>query len=272
MSSNNNKNVSRIGRPDAPDAEEAAGPEAEPGQEEPPARRRAEHRPEQVDVERLRRRWNEAEAELARCDARNRELESANGQLRAELIAQQYLIGKLEAELDAKQSLVEALRSRIDALRRAADRSAAVTTSGGAAADDSEPPADASEDVEIIRIDELFRHDAQRDRRPLAVLEAPDGTAYPVSKPSVKIGRASTNDICIRREFISRTHARLVVREIGAIIEDVGSKNGILVNSEPVDRRLLVDGDIVSLGGKLNLKYVELDASTRAGALREADT
>ena len=41
------------------------------------------------------------------------------------------------------------------------------------------------------------------------------------------------------------------------MIEDAGSKNGILVNSERVQRRVLRDGDVVSLGGELNLRFVD---------------
>jgi pSer/pThr/pTyr-binding forkhead associated (FHA) protein len=52
----------------------------------------------------------------------------------------------------------------------------------------------------------------------------------------------------------------VLTHSIGTVIEDLGSKNGLLVNSQPVTRRVLQDGDIVSLGGKLDLKYVELDA------------
>jgi len=222
-------------------------------------------------LERIQSERDKLEAQAYDANQRLAALERRHGgaavevrSLRQELVAQQHLIGKLEAELDAKQSVIERLQSQIDAAGQAA-APVSGSAANGAAHDEVNGSADASENVEIIRIGELFRHDLQSDRRPIAVLEGPDGTTYPVTKPSVTIGRSSSNDICIRREFVSRIHARLIVRGIGAIIEDAGSTNGILVNSEPVGRRLLADGDIVSLGGKLDLKYIELDASTRAG-------
>ena len=204
-------------------------------------------------------RANDASQRLAALERRRGGASDEVRSLRQELLAQQHLIGKLEVELESKQSAIDALKKQLEAAAIEPNVAFGADAANGSAND---PHADSEENVEIIRIGELFRHDAH-ERRPLALLEAPDGTAYPVTKARVTIGRASTNDICIRREFISRTHARLIVGGIGAIIEDAGSKNGILVNSEPVGRRLLADGDIVSLGGKLELRYVELDGGAR---------
>lgn len=216
-----------------------------------------------AENERLQKQVHEASQRLAALERRR---DGATGEvrsLRQELVVQQHLIGKLEAELDAKQSTIELLRRQLEAGSEVGD---AAAPANGGIADTSGAEPEGSSDVEIIHIGDLFRHEMPSERRPIAVLEAPDGTAYPIMKPGVTIGRASSNDICIRREFVSRTHARLVVRGISAIIEDAGSKNGTLVNSVPVTRRQLADGDIVSLGGKLDLKYVELDTSARAGA------
>jgi pSer/pThr/pTyr-binding forkhead associated (FHA) protein len=82
-------------------------------------------------------------------------------------------------------------------------------------------------------------------------------TRYPVSKDMATIGRSWKSDIRIQSVFVSRTHARLREENSRLVIEDAGSKNGILVNSEPTGRCVLRDGDIVSLGGKLSLKFVE---------------
>jgi pSer/pThr/pTyr-binding forkhead associated (FHA) protein len=74
------------------------------------------------------------------------------------------------------------------------------------------------------------------------------------------IGRSHKSDIRINGQFVSRIHARLLAHPIGTVIEDLGSKNGIFVNAQPVTRCVLKDGDVVSLGGKLDLKYIERDA------------
>ena len=71
------------------------------------------------------------------------------------------------------------------------------------------------------------------------------------------IGRGHGSDIRIASHFVSRVHAKISTNGIATIIEDAGSKNGILVNSERVQRRVLHDGDVVSLGGDLNLRFVD---------------
>ena len=84
------------------------------------------------------------------------------------------------------------------------------------------------------------------------------GREFPISKPVITIGRARSNDITIRDELISRTHVRLRVAENGLIVEDTGSKNGTMVNSRRIDRTVLRDGDIVTLGGKHEFRYVSV--------------
>jgi hypothetical protein len=96
-------------------------------------------------------------------------------------------------------------------------------------------------------------------RRMLVTLDGQGNTTFPLYKRNTTIGRSRRSDIRINGQFVSRIHARLLTRSIGTVIEDLGSKNGILVNSELVTRRVLKDGDIVSFGGKLDFKYVELD-------------
>ena len=80
---------------------------------------------------------------------------------------------------------------------------------------------------------------------------------YPLLKREMTIGRGHGSDIRIASHFISRVHAKVSTNGIATVIEDAGSKNGVLVNSERVLRRVLRDGDIVSLGGELNLRFVD---------------
>ena len=71
------------------------------------------------------------------------------------------------------------------------------------------------------------------------------------------IGRSHGADIRIASHFVSRVHAKVSTKGVATIIEDAGSKNGILVNSERVKRRVLHHGDVVSLGGEFNLRFVD---------------
>jgi hypothetical protein len=69
----------------------------------------------------------------------------------------------------------------------------------------------------------------------------------PVSN-GVTVGRVAGCDIVINDAKASRRHARFVVESGVVEIEDLGSSNGTLLNSKPVTRRLLRDGDQVQIG------------------------
>ena len=49
-------------------------------------------------------------------------------------------------------------------------------------------------------------------------------------------------------QFVSREHARVYNRNGSVTIEDLGSRNGIFVNSVRVESQLLQHGDWVTVG------------------------
>lgn len=59
-------------------------------------------------------------------------------------------------------------------------------------------------------------------------------------KPEITIGRASSNDLVLEDTSLSRNHARLLWRDGEAFLEDLGSRNGTLVNGAPVLQTLAV--------------------------------
>jgi pSer/pThr/pTyr-binding forkhead associated (FHA) protein len=80
---------------------------------------------------------------------------------------------------------------------------------------------------------------------------------YPILKRQMTIGRGHDSDIRVSSHFVSRVHARIRINGAATVIEDAGSKNGVLVNSERVLRRVLRDGDIVTLGDDCNMRFVD---------------
>jgi pSer/pThr/pTyr-binding forkhead associated (FHA) protein len=59
---------------------------------------------------------------------------------------------------------------------------------------------------------------------------------------------------------VSRQHARIVVSSTTASVEDLGSKNGTVVNGVKIAApTLLSDGDLVEIGG-LPLTFRKLDS------------
>ncbi len=62
------------------------------------------------------------------------------------------------------------------------------------------------------------------------------------------IGRAEENQIRIQGEGVSRRHALVVAERAGFRIDDLGSQNGTLVNGKVMQRGMLANGDIITLG------------------------
>jgi hypothetical protein len=108
---------------------------------------------------------------------------------------------------------------------------------------------------DVLDVGEPMRKPAAA--RKLVVMLGDEGVDYPLVKKEMTIGRGHGSDIRIASHFISRIHAKISTSAIATVIEDAGSKNGILVNAERVQRRVLHDGDVVSLGGELNLRFVD---------------
>lgn len=63
------------------------------------------------------------------------------------------------------------------------------------------------------------------------------------------LGRGKHNDVVLNSIFASRSHAVIVVEPAFTIIQDLGSQNGTFVNGARVHMQVLVDGDVLSLGG-----------------------
>jgi len=62
------------------------------------------------------------------------------------------------------------------------------------------------------------------------------------------VGRTPDNDLCIDFESVSRHHAVALQTPGGTVIEDLNSTNGVFVNGHRVSRRVLVAGDLVTIG------------------------
>ena len=100
------------------------------------------------------------------------------------------------------------------------------------------------------------------------------GRAPEVPPGSIKIGRASDNDIVIADVLASRHHATLVSTPTGTEIRDNRSINGTFVNGSRVETALLDNGDTVTIGnvdlvfrdGTL-VRRTETAAATATGGL-----
>jgi pSer/pThr/pTyr-binding forkhead associated (FHA) protein len=62
------------------------------------------------------------------------------------------------------------------------------------------------------------------------------------------LGRAATNDIHLENDNVSRAHARLTRIDDEYTLEDLDSRNGILLNGLAVHSAVLRDGDELHIG------------------------
>jgi hypothetical protein len=64
----------------------------------------------------------------------------------------------------------------------------------------------------------------------------------------VSIGREKTNDVVFPSAHVSRVHAEVRCENGVVMISDLGSRNGVQVNGARVLKRILADGDRISIG------------------------
>jgi adenylate cyclase len=74
------------------------------------------------------------------------------------------------------------------------------------------------------------------------------GDAIPLLRPTLKVGRRESSDICLRFPNISGTHCELTYRDGYWVIRDLNSTNGIKVNGQRLRFRPLRPGDLVTIG------------------------
>ena len=75
------------------------------------------------------------------------------------------------------------------------------------------------------------------------------GQAHPLPYGLHVLGRGAEVTVSLDHEDVSRRHAELEVGPDGVLVRDLGSKNGVRVDGEPVaDSRRIVHGQVIALG------------------------
>ena len=69
-----------------------------------------------------------------------------------------------------------------------------------------------------------------------------------LSGPRTLIGRSDMSDVVIDHQYISKHHAILVWADNEVMLLDLKSRNGTYVNSKRVERQILRDNDVLTLG------------------------
>ena len=176
-------------------------------------------RPIEADIKRLTDELSVKTAACAALDEENRDLRATLERTRGALEEREFLIRRLERSESNNANVLGRIQTSIERLG-----SVAVGPSAGAA---QGPTSDWS--AELIRID---------GERPVTH----------VLSRRTRIGRASGCELQIDSSSVSRHHALVVVGPREAIIEDLNSTNGVLVNGRKVTRQTLNDGDVITVG------------------------
>ncbi len=92
---------------------------------------------------------------------------------------------------------------------------------------------------------------------------------HELSEDKTWMGRDASSSIHLNQQSVSRRHA-LITQENGNVwISNLNSINGTQVNSKPVLRRVLLDGDVIRVANFL-LLFVYEEAAHSSGHLKEA--
>lgn len=110
--------------------------------------------------------------------------------------------------------------------------------------------------------------DAATGAAPVGMLTRIDGDQHQriVLRSRKTIGRDADNDISLKARFVSRRHAAVIPSHGSALVEDLRSTNGVIVNGRRVRCARLTHGDIITLG-TANFRYtIEATAEDLAPA------
>jgi two-component system, cell cycle response regulator len=74
------------------------------------------------------------------------------------------------------------------------------------------------------------------------------GKRWPLRGGTMTIGRASSSDITLDQDSVSRAHAKITRRADSYVVRDLGSTNGTFVDDSAIKERVLADGDRIRVG------------------------
>lgn len=174
-----------------------------------------------------------------------RELE-ASKQVSVETVyvANHYVISLARADLSQFSGLLPVLKKEFGALveERAAERRWKLPGSVVVEFEESEA-------LEPGRFEVTWEHEAGfASEQPTDFYLVVGGDRSALDMEKVVIGRMASCDIVVPDQGVSRQHAEITKKDGEWWIQDLGSRNGTLVNGSLVKERRLVIGDVISIG------------------------
>jgi chromosome segregation ATPase len=198
-----------------------------------------------ADLAAAEERIRSLQVELQQRDVRIERLNGIEAELRQQLAeggealaARDALIARLESETASSAAVLGSIQQNLEKLGHETVPPAATAAAATAAPSAAAPSAAAADAVVRLLVP------VQGDQRVVHMLGR-----------KTSIGRTPDNDLRINQDFISRHHAVILTSSTSAIIEDLNSTNGVMVNGRRVTRQVLNEGDLVTIG-KTEFRFV----------------
>lgn len=85
---------------------------------------------------------------------------------------------------------------------------------------------------------------------------------FPLSESPVSVGRTDENEIVIKNLGVSRKHAQITKEDRDYFLEDMGSRNGTILNDKAIDKKTkLQDQDKITIGKHHLIFFLHEDQS-----------
>jgi chromosome segregation ATPase len=173
----------------------------------------------QGDIKRLQDELALKSLSIDQLNEENRGLRTTLERTRGALEERELLIRRLERNASNNANVLGRLQTSIERLGVATASGTAPAASSAAAPDFV---------AQLVRLDGEL-------------------TVYPLGRRT-RIGRATSSELHIDSQSVSRNHAVILKGTREIIIEDLNSTNGVLVNGRKVSRQVLSDGDQLTIG------------------------
>jgi hypothetical protein len=111
-----------------------------------------------------------------------------------------------------------------------------------------EDAAPVTSDTVVLSTREGAAPESARRAYLLVATQGQDPVQFDLGGPLITIGRASDNDVIVDDPMVSRHHCQLKVQHGAYGFVDLGSRNGSMVNGQPVQEVALGPGDVIQIG------------------------
>ena len=190
----------------------------------------------EADIQRLRSELDAKSQAFEASEGEVRKLQTALERSRGALEEREFLIRRLERSANNSAQVLGRLQSSIERLGASPGQGtvSAHPTAHPAAPHGHDAPEPAYQSAtqltgSLMRIDNGL------------------ATTYALGGRT-RLGRSPESDVRIDSSSVSRHHALIVTGAQHAIIEDLNSTNGVIVNGRKINRHKLKDGDVVVIG------------------------